>query len=156
MKRTTIVEIIAILFMILFLYTGISKLMEYTVFKEQIASSPLLEPFASQIARWLPMTEFVVALLLFIPRWRLKGLYASFVLMVLFTGYIIAILNFSKNIPCSCGGVLEQLSWKAHIVFNGVFIALAMIGIGLERRLIKKSNMEWASLIERKVERLES
>jgi uncharacterized membrane protein YphA (DoxX/SURF4 family) len=146
MKRATIVEIIALLFAILFLYTGISKLLEYTVFKEQIAASPVLAPVAKWIAAGLPLAELLVAVLLFIPRWRLKGLYTSFILMILFTGYIIAILNFSKYIPCSCGGVLAQLSWSQHIVFNSVFIILAIVGIALEKRMERERRIGWGSL----------
>ena len=134
-RRSLIVEIIAILFVILFLYTGISKVIDYTVFRVQIATSPLLAPVSHWIALLLPLTEFTIAALLFIPHWRLKGLYASLGLMVLFTGYIITILTSNENLPCSCGGVLELLSWKSHIVFNAIFIVLALAGISLERRL---------------------
>lgn len=135
LKKETIVEIIAFLFVILFLYTGISKLMEYSVFKEQIAESPVLKPFASFIAWSLPLLEFVVSLLLIIPRWRLKGLYASLVLMILFTLYIIGVMTFFKDLPCSCGGIISLLSWPAHLVFNSAFIILAFIGVSLEKKI---------------------
>ena len=134
-KKETIVETIAFLFVILFLYTGISKLMEYSVFKEQIAESPVLKPFASFIAWSLPLTEFVVSVLLVIPRWRLKGLYASLILMILFTLYIIGIMIFYKDLPCSCGGIISLLSWQQHLVFNSGFIVLALIGVLLEKKI---------------------
>lgn len=129
MKKETIAEIISFLFIILFLYTGISKLMDYTLFKEQISTSPILQPVAASLAWLLPLTELAVCLALFIPKYRLQGLYSSLVLMVLFTVYILFILSFNNKLPCSCGGVIELLSWKAHILFNVVFIALAIIGI---------------------------
>src|SRR5690606_28267369 len=47
--------------------------------------------------------------------------------------YIAAILNLGVFIPCSCGGVLEKLGWTEHLVFNCVFVALALVGIVLER-----------------------
>lgn len=135
LNKQIIIEIIALLFIILFLYTAISKLMEYSIFKEQLATSPVLKPVASIIAISLPVTEIIVAISLFIYRWRLYGLYASFVLMMLFTGYIAAILTFSSEIPCSCGGVLAQLSWLQHLIFNSVLIAFAFVGIKLSRKL---------------------
>jgi uncharacterized membrane protein YphA (DoxX/SURF4 family) len=125
--------------MILFLYTGVSKLLEYDVFKEQIAESAILRPMAPLIAWLLPLTEFSLSILLFLPRLRLRLFYASFVLMLLFTGYIIYILNFNKELPCSCGGVLAELSWKQHLVFNGIFIALAITAILLEKGMRKSS-----------------
>ena len=70
MKRTTIQEIIALLFVILFLYTGVSKLMEYDVAREQIALAPLLAPVAKEIVIVLPIAEIVVSVLLFLPRTR--------------------------------------------------------------------------------------
>lgn len=134
MLKRTIPSIIALLFIVLFLYTGISKLIEYSSFKEQIASSPILAPVAPFMAWALPLAEFAVAIALFIPAWRLWGLYASFALMLLFTGYITAILSFSEELPCSCGGVLEDMSWEQHLVFNISFTLLAIAGIILEKK----------------------
>jgi len=134
MIKRNLPTVIAYLFILLFLYTGMSKLMDYSVFKAQIGSSPILEPIAPFVAWALPLAEFAVAALLFVPRTRLPGLYASFVLMVMFTGYIIAILNFSEHIPCSCGGVLENMSWQQHLVFNIIVTILALVGALLERK----------------------
>jgi hypothetical protein len=139
LSKATIVEIISILFIILFLYTGISKLMEYGVFKEQIAENPILNPIASFIVWALPLTEFIVALMLIIPRWRLKGLYASLILMIAFTIYISGIMMFYKELPCSCGGIISLLSWKEHLIFNSIFILLTFMGVRLERQLRRAS-----------------
>jgi uncharacterized membrane protein YphA (DoxX/SURF4 family) len=135
LSKATIVDIISVLFIILFLYTGISKLMEYSVFKEQIAESPILQPVAPFIAWALPLTEFLVSILLIVPRWRLKGLYASLLLMIAFTLYIGAVMTFNKELPCSCGGIISELSWNGHLVFNSVFILLGFIGVRLERQI---------------------
>jgi uncharacterized membrane protein YphA (DoxX/SURF4 family) len=143
MKRTTIIETIIFLYAILFLYTGISKLMEYDVFKENIAASPILAPVASLIAWNIPFFEFAITAILIIPKWRLKGLYAALTLMILFTVYIIAILLFDKNLPCSCGGIIQQLSWWQHLVFNSVFILLAIWGTVLQKRERKQQQTIW-------------
>jgi hypothetical protein len=66
--------------------------------------------------------------------------------MVLFTGYIIALLTFSDKLPCSCGGVIELMSWSQHIIFNSLFIALAAVGVVLQRQLKKTFSNEWASI----------
>jgi uncharacterized membrane protein YphA (DoxX/SURF4 family) len=139
LKKSTIVEIIALFFVILFLYTGISKLMDFLVFREQLAESPVLEPIAPLVAWGLPVTEFIVSILLFFPRYRLKGLYAAFALMVLFTGYVIAVLLFSTELPCSCGGIIELLSWKGHLIFNTLLILLAYTGIRMAKKLRQRT-----------------
>jgi uncharacterized membrane protein YphA (DoxX/SURF4 family) len=146
MKRGLIL-IISYFFVILFLYSGASKLMEYSLFQEQIAVSPILRPISTYIAWILPTTEFLAAILLFFPKSRLKGLYFSLVLMILFTGYIIAILLFDKQLPCSCGGILESLSWKEHLAFNSICIAVGAISTILERSIQKESKQLFFKII---------
>ena len=150
-KRTTIIEIITVLNIILFLYTGIAKIMDYSVFKEQLAVSPILSFAAKPVALLLPWVEFVVVLMLVIPRWRLKGLYACLGLMILFTAYIIALFSISKEMPCSCGGIIELLSWQQHIVFNVAFIALNLWAIILLKKEKKELMKEWNDESEFKV-----
>lgn len=140
MKKKTIVEIIAYVFVILFLYTGVGKLMEYDVAKEQIGLSPLLEPIAPEVVIILPILEILTAILLFFPKTRGYGLKASFVLMSAFTGYIIYILSYNDQLPCTCGGVLEKMSWPQHLLFNSVMIILSLAGIILVRTPSVKVN----------------
>lgn len=134
LKRTTIIEIITVLNIILLLYTGIAKIIDYSEFKDQLSDSPILGFVSKPITLLLPWVEFAIVLMLIIPRWRLKGLYTTFVLMILFTIYIIALFSISKEIPCSCGGIIELLSWKQHLIFNVAFILLNLLAI----RLLKK------------------
>jgi hypothetical protein len=121
-------EIISWLFIVLFVYAAASKILDYSNFKAQLGRSPLLARFWNWI--WVvPALEILIALLLPITKTRLLGLYASFSLMTMFTAYIIAILQFSEFIPCSCGGVLQKMGWTQHLWFNIVFILLALAGI---------------------------
>jgi uncharacterized membrane protein YphA (DoxX/SURF4 family) len=129
MKKSLVIEIISLLFIMLFVYAAVSKLMDVEKFRIQIGQSPLLTGYAAWIAWGIPLLEILISVALAVPRWRLPGLYAAFSLMVMFTAYIIAILQFSEYIPCSCGGVLQQMSWTAHLVFNTGFILMAMIGV---------------------------
>jgi hypothetical protein len=147
-KRTTIIEIITVLNIILFLYTGIAKIMDYSVFKEQLADSPILSWAATPVAVLLPVVEFAIVLMLVIPRWRLKGLYASFIIMTLFTAYIIAMFIVAPEMPCSCGGIIELLSWQGHIIFNSVFILLNGWAIYLQRKEKKEFGKGWNSIKE--------
>jgi hypothetical protein len=110
-------------------YAATTKLLDYEKFRLQIGQSPVLTGFAGIIVWLVPATEFIVAAMLMITRYRLIGLYASFSLMVMFTAYIVVITRFSDYVPCSCGGVLEKLSWNEHLVFNLVFVALGATSI---------------------------
>ena len=124
-------EIICFLFILLFTYAAVTKLMDYQKFTVQIGQSPLLTDFAGVLAWAVPGVELLIAGMLAITWLRLIGLYAAFSLMVMFTAYIIAILQFSDSIPCSRGGVLEAMGWTEHLIFNIGFVLLGFTGIVL-------------------------
>ncbi len=136
--RTTFINSVAAAFIFLFIYTALSKLMAFTSFKATLQQWPLIKNYASVIAWILPVTELLISLLLFIPFSRLAGLYSSLAVMIMFTLYIGYMLVFSSNLPCSCGGVLKQLTWKQHLLFNIFFTLLAAIAAGLEKQRKKR------------------
>lgn len=131
------IEIICFLFILLFSYAAISKLLDFNTFKIQLGQSPLLTAFAGWVAWVIPLIELVTALLLAIPKYRLVALYLALGLMSLFTLYIIAILKFSDYVPCSCGGILENMGWQEHLIFNVAFLSLAVAGILMEPQKIR-------------------
>lgn len=124
MVRVVISEIIRYLLILLFAYTATSKMLTYPLFTVQIGLSPILPAFVQQIGWVIPLVEFLVALLLVVPVTQIMGLYSSWVLLFSFTLYVGAILTVANHIPCSCGGVLEALSWEQHLIFNFAFLAL--------------------------------
>jgi hypothetical protein len=113
-------ELIASIFILLFLYTGLSKLKEQEEFQIVLSKSPLLAK-----------SEIVTSVLLFLPRTRRYGLAASMLLMALFTLYISYMLLFTPSLPCSCGGVLKQMNWAQHLVFNTFFLLLSILALWL-------------------------
>lgn len=131
MKQETAIKIICTLLVFLFAYAAISKLLDYSTFHVQLSQSPYITSFANVIAWALPVAELLVAVSFGFSNLRLYAFYAALFLLSLFTAYLIAMLNFSYYIPCSCGGLLSSLSWKQHIVFNIVFILLSLTGIRL-------------------------
>jgi len=124
-----LLDSICILFILLFVYAASNKLLDFQKFKVQLGQSPLLTHLVDFTALFIPILEIIISLILCFPKLRLIGLYFSFTLMTMFTLYIISILNFSEHIPCSCGGVLQNMSWKQHLVFNIGFVLLGLFGI---------------------------
>jgi len=121
------------------MYAAASKLFDYQTFSVQLGQSPLLTPIAGFMAWCIPVLEILLSVLLFFGKTRRYGLYGSFFLLVTFTLYIIAITRFSDFVPCSCGGILEKLSWNQHLVFNVGFVLLAGRGMVLESRWVPTS-----------------
>jgi Methylamine utilisation protein MauE. len=128
-KRHIIVELISAFFVLLFAYTAVNKLVTYNIFVDELSKSPYLEKYAVAIGWLIPVTELLIALMLVNRRTRIMGLFASFGIMLAFTIYIYMMLHYSHYIPCSCGGILAQMSWQQHLVFNGISCLLALAGI---------------------------
>lgn len=133
MKQKVMIEIIYFLLILLFVYAGFTKIIEYDSFKIQLHNSPFLKPFAGIIVWLIPAAEFAIAVMLTVKHTRKSGLYASFALLLIFTLYIAGMLLSHEHLPCSCGGVINTLSWKQHLMFNLFFMALSIAGIGCGR-----------------------
>lgn len=129
-KKTELLkEIIAALFIFVFAYTAFSKLWEHEKFVAVLSSSPLLGSRAQEMAYAVPGIEIAAIILLLIPSLRKGGLWVSAIIMSLFTIYIGYMILFASHLPCSCGGIIENLSWQQHLVFNIILIVLALIGL---------------------------
>lgn len=125
---------VSIFFVILFCYATISKVLDFENFQVQISESPLLNGSLQFLPYTIIIVEVLIAGLLCYRKTRNIGLLGSFVLMLLFTGYIALILSTSNNLPCSCGGILEKISWHQHLYFNIGCVILSVIGLGLNLR----------------------
>ncbi|TRZ46465.1 hypothetical protein DMZ48_02185 [Robertkochia solimangrovi] len=127
--RNLIFEVSCMIFILLFAYAAVSKLLEFDKFRIQLTQSPVLTSLADILVWVIPILEILIALALFTTHYRLIAMYLSFSLMLMFTAYILIILNLSPYIPCSCGGILEKLNWKAHLVFNMILLMISILSI---------------------------
>lgn len=116
-------------FILLFVYASVSKLSDFEMFQVQLAQSPMFGNYSNYVSYVTIASELFIVILLFLKKFRLFGLYASLGLMSAFTVYIYLILNYSDSIPCSCGGVLENMDWDTHLIFNVSCVILAIIAI---------------------------
>lgn len=133
MKKSTIVDVISYLLILLFVYTGVSKLLTFNVFHNQIEFHPLLSRYAVFLAVVVPVIELLIAACLLSIRFKRLGLYGAFALMSVFTLYVGYMLAFipHENLPCACGGVLQIMTWDQHLVFNIFFTCLSLLAIWL-------------------------
>lgn len=127
MKQHFITAINSLL-IFLWTYTALSKLTAFNTSVTFLKKSPLL-PVAEPLAVMLPVAELFLAIMLVVPRSRRIALKASLLLLLVFTGYIIYMLNWYPQRPCNCGGVINTMSWKQHIFFNLFLIALNIFAI---------------------------
>lgn len=147
--KALLLQMICGLLIALFSYAAMSKLMDYDRALSQMRGQVFPTQIANILTWFVPTVELlVVGLLLFIKTRRI-GLWASLLLMTAFTLYIALTMSgaFGK-IPCSCGSILEKMSYQTHLLFNLFFMALAAIGIFLvsNRSIAQK----WFNVLKRK------
>ena len=134
MKSRITLALIKYVLFFLFLYTGFSKLMAYDYYLYDLKRSPLLSHYAVIIAIVLPAAELLVAGLLLPDKTSKGGLLGSLVLMILFTFYVSFVLFFATSRPCSCGGIIRNLTWPQHLLFNLFFLILSVVGLLLQSK----------------------
>lgn len=130
MRSPILHQIICGLLILLWVYTGTSKFLNFNRFYFEINNQPFPN-FLTPFLVWLiPSLELLLAALLFIPRSRKAGLIGSLILMALFTVYAgLVLAHVFPYVPCSCGGVIKSLSWPQHLVFNLFFVVITLIAI---------------------------
>jgi len=137
MKKETAIRIFCSLLILLFAYAGLSKLTNHAMFEAQLTRFPLIGNSAVFLSWVIPLIELIMVVLLFVPKFERAGLYASAIVLTLFTLFLVFMMGFVTNLPCSCGGVITQLTWKQHVFFNLFFLTLSLAGIYLKRNAEK-------------------
>lgn len=135
MLRKTIIEIIAALLILLFLYASISKWLDFKEFTRDMHNQPFPGWMATSLVWALPPVEIFIALALMFDKTRVIGLWAALVLMSLFTIYTVAILiGLFHRMPCGCGGIISGLTWGQHLFFNSFFLIISATGIVFNKK----------------------
>lgn len=134
MNKRIIIEIVTYLYVVLFLYTGIEKFIDFEGFRNTISNAAPIHTFAPFLSWAVPLTEFAIVVLLIYPNWRIYGLYAGGSLMAIFTIYISYMFISHSHLPCSCGGVIKLMNWHQHLYFNSGFVLMAVLSIIIDQR----------------------
>lgn len=138
-KKETIITLTVGLTILLFMYTAVSKLFSYKifVFQMQLAPLPLMATVAPYLGWIVPMVELILVILLFLNRTRFWGMICSLLLMLSFEFYIgwmkVVAMQTGIDLPCTCGGIISNMGWTTHLLFNAVFIFLLGLSIYYER-----------------------
>jgi putative oxidoreductase len=111
---------------LLFAYTGSSKLLDLDSFTSTLYNQPIPRAVVPFLTITLPGLEIATAAALLFNRTRQIALYSALILLFIFTLYIAAILlRFFDRVPCSCGGIFRHLTWKQHLWINLALLILA-------------------------------
>lgn len=137
MKKEAILKLLSGIIALLFFYAAVSKLVDFDTSKHEMLNQIFSRDISLILVWVVPITELVIVGLLIFNFTRLLGFYASLILLFVFSIYIaITMSGVFGRIPCSCGGILKNMGYWPHLIFNLLFIVLALLGIAIERQWI--------------------
>jgi Methylamine utilisation protein MauE len=133
------IAISSIFLIILMAYAAVVKGADIGLFQKQIMESPLIPLSITRLVSFIiPASELLGALLLLYQPTRFWGFLLSYFLMLIFSVYLVTLVKlFGANLPCACGGILGQMGYTTHIVFNIFFCIMAFVSTILT---VKDSN----------------
>ncbi len=76
-RQFIILETIRVLYILLFVYAAVNKLLDIEKFRVQIGQSPMLTDIAWLVAWAIPSIEILIAICLSIPKYKIIGFYAA-------------------------------------------------------------------------------
>ena len=136
MKKSLTLDVIVTTIIMMWLYASFSKYFDFGQFKRGMYDQPFPYWFSSLLIGILPPLEIIIAVLVFIGKTTRLGLQVSLCLLIIFTIYVTAIVIHLIPIePCPCGGMIRELTWPMHLIFNAFFIAINIIGLLIHSKL---------------------
>ncbi|WP_229239708.1 MauE/DoxX family redox-associated membrane protein [Echinicola soli] len=120
----------AILYLSLWTFTGMEKLMDYDTYLGEIRNQVFPLAWAERLAPTVLIVELLLAVLLLYKKTRKTALLLSTLLMTAFTTYIgLVWMGAFPRVPFSCAGFLETMGWTGHFLFNTGFVILGIMGL---------------------------
>lgn len=134
MKGKTVIEVIASLLIVLFLYATISQVVFHNTFRAQLTRALPDRSLAIIISYTLPVMHLLLSFLLWRPATRLTGLCFSLAAISCFTIYLIIMLPTGYWQLCRCGETFPTGTLGTNILVNLVIILLTGAAIILAGR----------------------
>ena len=128
--KTNASLILKYLIAFLFIYAGTYKITDINLFASQMYQSPLLPGrLVPILSIFVPIFEILLGFLLIFSKLDYYLLRISLSLMIFFSTYLIMLFTLYDKPPCACGGILNNMGYPEHIIFNIFFTILSAIAI---------------------------
>lgn len=136
-RRMITLEAMTCLLVLLWLYTGLDKLVDYKSYWHSMYLQIFPRSVLKIMVPAVPIVELGAGLLFFRPKWREYAYVSSLLLLVSFTIYVALIyFGYFPKRPCACAGLFEKMSWGQHLIVNTCLsiIAFSALTLHLKRK----------------------
>ena len=109
---------------IIYFYSGIDKLLNFNQFVNNFSKSPFSpQLYLVELCAVIIFLEIGFSALLFFEKTKRISLIGFGIISLLFSLYISLMIFYSPYLPCSCGGIIDLLSWNQHLMLT-VFLTV--------------------------------
>lgn len=116
--KKIIVEVICLILLLNFFYEGIYKIAYWQNFGFYIKHAPLLKPVWQIITCTVPIGELALALSFLAPNFRVKALYISIGVLVIFVLWVMASYLFTTRLFWPYHALWEKPTWMQKMLIS--------------------------------------
>ncbi|MCH7407290.1 MauE/DoxX family redox-associated membrane protein [Belliella aquatica] len=122
--------LVLIVLITLWVYTGISKLVDFHGFKGAILNQSFSNEIGEYVAFIVPISELIIAGMLVFGKTRFLGLIASICMLCVFSTYVGLVWSEAfDRVPCGCAGIFESMGWGAHLIVNLILLGMSILSV---------------------------
>lgn len=136
-NRSSLSDVVSFLVWLVIFFSAINHGINFNRLRNWVRFSPITANFSEPVAYVILAAELSTVLLLLWRKYRIVGLYSSFLLLVVFTGYILTIMWLRHKMPRSFDGIWMNIGWFYQALINFFLLGLTFIGIILNQRETK-------------------
>jgi hypothetical protein len=104
---------------VVYFYSGVDKLIHFDEFVVNFSKSPFApSEFINEVAFCVVGTELGICFLCFFNKFQKLACLLFMIISFIFSGYVFLMITYSPYLPCSCGGLINFLTWNEHLVLN--------------------------------------
>lgn len=128
-------KVLYVILIFVYIYTATSKILDMKTTMGSMNNQPFDNRFTPALIAFVLIAEYATSFLLLFDKTRRIGYWTSLGMMILFTGYVGLVLgNYYDRVPCSCGGIINTLSWTQHLVLNLMLIVMSILGLMITKK----------------------
>jgi hypothetical protein len=134
--RKIIVEIICLILLLNFFYEGIYKIAYWGNYAFWVKHAPLLRPIWQLLTYIIPVGEIALALSFLAPKFRIKALYISIGVLIVFVLWVMSSYLFTSRLFWPYHALWEKPTWMQKML-----ISLGLSWLALTALILAKGGL---------------
>ncbi|MEJ2003781.1 MAG: hypothetical protein P8X57_02195 [Cyclobacteriaceae bacterium] len=116
------------LFIAVFTYAAMTKVIAPVDFGVKLLKAHYIPTFLiPAVTALIPLSEIAAVVFIMFGKFTRLGWEIIYILMICFDVHLAILHLVAPAAPCSCGGLLESISFGQHMIFNALLTLIAAV-----------------------------